>query len=231
MSEKQQIVTIDGPAGVGKSTVSRGLARRLGFTYLDTGAMYRAVAYACHKAGIAPDDEQAVAALIHDLTIELQPPASADGDVRVFLNGMEISDFVRTQEMGMLASRVSALPVVRRKLTDLQQRMGEKGKIVAEGRDTGTVVFPQAAWKFYLDARPEERARRRAEQLRDRGEMADEAAILAQIIKRDQDDRQRTIAPLKAAADAIVIDSTDGTADDVIRQIIAHIKQNSFQPV
>ncbi|HHD56131.1 MAG TPA: (d)CMP kinase, partial [Desulfobulbaceae bacterium] len=104
MSEKQLIVTIDGPAGVGKSTVSRELARRLGFTYLDTGAMYRAVAYACQNAGVNPADEDAVAALIHDLIIELQPPTSADGDVRVFLNGKEISNFIRTQEMGMLAS-------------------------------------------------------------------------------------------------------------------------------
>jgi cytidylate kinase len=227
MSEKQQIVTIDGPAGVGKSTVSKGLARRLGFTYLDTGAMYRGVAYACQKAGVDPADEEAVSALINDLTIKLQPPENADDEVRVFANGTEISDFLRTPEIGMQASTVSALPVVRDKLTKLQQLMGKKGEIVAEGRDTGTVVFPQAAWKFYLDARPEVRARRRAAQLKEQGVPADETAILAQIIKRDQDDRQRTIAPLKAASDAIVIDSTDTTAEDVIEQMIAHIEKQA----
>jgi len=225
MSEKVPIVTIDGPAGVGKSTVSKGLAKLLGFTYLDTGAMYRAVAYACQKNGVNPADAAAVAELIQDLTIDLQPPAGTKSDVRVYLNGQEISDFIRTPEMGMPASRVSAQPVVRRKLTDMQRQMGKKGKIVAEGRDTGTVVFPQAAWKFYLDAKPEERARRRAEQLKTEGKPVDETEILAQLVKRDEDDRKRTIAPLKAAADAIIIDSTDTTAGNVIEQMLAHINK------
>ncbi|MCF6186645.1 MAG: (d)CMP kinase, partial [Desulfobulbaceae bacterium] len=208
MSEKLQIVTIDGPSGVGKSTVSRGLADRLGFVYLDTGAMYRAVAYGCREGGVDVEDEQAVGRFLQDLHIELLPPKRPDDDVRVFLGGQEISGFIRTPEMGMLASKVSALPVVRQKLTVMQQKMGRAGKIVAEGRDTGTVVFPQAAWKFYLDADPEERARRRINQLTLKGERVDEQEILAQIIKRDRDDSERTIAPLKAADDAVRIDAS-----------------------
>ncbi len=224
MSEKLQIVTIDGPSGVGKSTVSRGLADRLGFVYLDTGAMYRAVAYGCREGGVDVEDEQAVGRFLRDLQIELLPPGRPDDDVRVFLGGQEISGFIRTPEMGMLASKVSALPVVRQKLTALQQGMGRAGKIVAEGRDTGTVVFPQAAWKFYLDADPEERARRRINQLTLKGEQVDEQEILAQIIKRDRDDSERTIAPLKAAEDAVRIDSSRLSAPEVIEQMFLHIK-------
>lgn len=227
MSEKLEIVTIDGPSGVGKSTVSRGLAARLGFTYLDTGAMYRAVAYGCQQAGVNVEDEKTVATLLQDLNIELLPPAHPDDDVRVFLGGKEIGSFLRTPEMGMLASRVSALPIVRQKLTAMQQAMGITGKLVAEGRDTGTVVFPQAAWKFYLDADAEERARRRIDQLRASGEQVDEAEILALIIKRDRDDRERTIAPLKAAPDAIHIDATSIDAESVIEKMFSHISQQA----
>lgn len=223
MSESLQIVTIDGPSGVGKSTVSRRLAARLGFTYLDTGAMYRAVAYGCKQAGVDIDNERAVGDLLHNMRIELLPPEKSEDDVRVFLNGKEISAFVRTPEMGMWASKVSALPVVRKKLTDMQQAMGRAGKVVAEGRDTGTVVFPGAAWKFYLDASPEERARRRVLQLRQQGEQVNEAEILAQIVQRDQDDSRRTLAPLKAAADAIHINSDHLNADEVVARMLAEI--------
>jgi len=224
MSEKLQIATIDGPSGVGKSTVSRGLADRLGFVYLDTGAMYRAVAYGCREGGVDVEDEQAVGRFLQDLQIELLPPGRPDDDVRVFLGGREISGFIRTPEMGMLASKVSALPIVRQKLTALQQGMGRVGKIVAEGRDTGTVVFPQAAWKFYLDADPEERARRRINQLTLKGERVDEQEILAQIIKRDRDDSERTIAPLKAAEDAVRIDSSRLSAAEVIERMLEIVR-------
>ena len=223
MSDQLDIVTIDGPAGVGKSTVSRLLAQRLGYTYLDTGAMYRAVAHACNQAGIDPGDEQGVATMLNKFNIELQPPAKAEDDVRVFLNSREITPYLRTPETGMLASAVSALPVVRRKLTHLQRQIGQQGKIVAEGRDTGTVVFPEAAWKFYLDATPEERARRRAEQLEQRGMDVDRAAILQQIIERDQNDSTRSLAPLKPAADAVIIDSSRISAEDVVKAMLARI--------
>lgn len=225
MPENLQIVTIDGPSGVGKSTVSRRLAALLDFTYLDTGAMYRAVAYGCKQAGVDVDDEPAVGHFLKDLMIELLPPASLGDDVRVFLDNKEISAFIRTPEMGMLASKVSALHVVRRKLTIMQQAMGKAGKLVAEGRDTGTVVFPQAAWKFYLDAGAEERARRRVDQLRSRGEQVDEAEVLAQIIQRDRDDSQRTIAPLKAAVDALRINSDSLNADEVVAKMLAEVEK------
>jgi cytidylate kinase len=216
MCDHKRIVTIDGPSGGGKSTVSRALAARLRFTYLDTGAMYRAVAYKCRELGIDPSNPVLLEPLLASIRIELLPAREGDDDVRVIVDGEEVGRHLRTLEMGMLASKVSAQPLVRGKLTVLQQQIGMAGRIVAEGRDTGTVVFPEAAWKFFLDASPEVRAHRRAEQLRSKGEEVDEQQLLAQIIKRDQDDRERTLAPLKAAPDAIFIDSTGLPAGKVI---------------
>jgi cytidylate kinase len=226
MSERIDVVAIDGPSGVGKSTVSRRLAAQLGFTYLDTGAMYRAVACACQQAGISVEDEEAVAVLLDTLDIQLLAPVQADDDVGVRLNGEDISQAIRTPEMGMLASKVSALPPVRKKLTAIQQEMGMQGRLVAEGRDTGTVVFPAAAWKFYLDAAPEERARRRVKQLQKKGQKVDEQELLAQIIRRDRDDRERTIAPLVRAEDAVVVDSSELDADEVVTRLLAVIRQD-----
>ena len=222
-----RIVTIDGPSGGGKSTVSRALAARLGFTYLDTGAMYRAVAYKCRREGVEgvdPQDEVRLGALLGTTRIDLLPPAEGGDDVRVLLDGEEVGDLLRTPEMGLLASRVSAQPLVRRHLTRLQQQIGEAGAMVAEGRDTGTVVFPRAAWKFYLDASAEVRARRRAAQLRSKGEQVDEQQLLAEIVRRDRDDRERTIAPLAAAADALCIDSTSLSAEAVVDLMVARIQ-------
>lgn len=217
MCKGLRIVTIDGPSGGGKSTVSRTLAAKLHFTYLDTGAMYRAVAYQCREKGVDLANSEQLAALLQTIQIELLPPAAGEDDVRVLVDGKEVGALLRTQEMGLLASQVSALPLVRKTLTRLQQKIGESGQIVAEGRDTGTVVFPQAAWKFFLDASPEIRAHRRAEQLRGKGEAVDEQQLLAQIVKRDKDDRERTIAPLKAAPDALTIDSTGLPVEEVVR--------------
>jgi len=223
MSDKLNIVTIDGPSGVGKSTVSRLLAQRLGYTYLDTGAMYRAVALACREADIAPSDERTVAALLKKFSLNLEPPDQVDADVRVFLNSREITRFLRTPEIAMTASKVSVLPVVREKLTQMQRQIGQHGEIVAEGRDTGSVVFPEASWKFYLDASPEIRARRRAEQLEQKGIKVDQAAILEQIIKRDRNDSTRSLAPLKPADDAVIVDSSRMSAEDVVKIMISHI--------
>ncbi len=213
MAEKGEIITIDGPSGSGKSTISRELARRLGYTYLDTGAMYRAVGLLAQRRLIALDDEKAVGALLDNLDLKLLP---GEDDTRVLLEQEDVSAAIRTPEMAMAASSVSALPVVRKKLTRLQQELGRQGAVVAEGRDTGTVVFPRARYKFYLDASAEERARRRSDQLREKGLDADEEEILAQLIKRDQDDSSRSIAPLKAAEDAIIINSSLMTIDEVL---------------
>jgi CMP/dCMP kinase len=208
-----EIITIDGPSGSGKSTISRLVATKLGYTYLDTGAMYRAVGYKARKIGIALDNVQDLEKIIKDIDLVLTP---GDGDTRVILDQEDISDAIRTAEMGAVASQVSSLAVVREKLTRMQREMGESGRVVVEGRDTGTVVFPQARYKFFLDAQPEERARRRCLQLKEKGQQIDEDTILAQLIKRDQDDASRSLAPLQAASDATIIDSSIMTIDDVV---------------
>ncbi|WP_339134818.1 MAG: (d)CMP kinase [Candidatus Electrothrix sp. GW3-4] len=221
--DKLRVVTIDGPSGVGKSTVSRRVAAELGFTYLDTGAMYRAVGYACAQAGIEVDDpahQEALNKLLAELDLRLLPPEKEGDEVRVFLGDEEVSAAIRMPEMSMAASQVSAVPTVRARLTVMQQEMGKAGGLVADGRDTGTVVFPQAAWKFYLDASPEERCRRRVAQLRERGQEVDEQETLAQIIERDRNDQERTIAPLVMAADALHIDSSHINADEVVARML-----------
>jgi cytidylate kinase len=223
----KRIVTIDGPSGGGKSTVSRMLAAQLHYIYLDTGAMYRAVAYQCREKDIDLGENCQLEALLAAIRIELLPPAAGEDDVRVLVDGRNVGRDLRTPEMGMLASKVSALPLVRASLTRLQQQIGASGRIVAEGRDTGTVVFPDAAWKFFLDASPQVRAHRRAEQLRSKGEMVDEQQLLTQIIQRDKDDRERTIAPLKAAPDALTIDSTGLPVEEVVRLMYEKILLSS----
>jgi len=218
-------VTIDGPSGVGKSTVSRKVAAGLGWTYLDTGAMYRAVGIQCQRNGINVADTAALTALLERLDLRLLPPLPLGDDVQVFIAGEDISMAIRSPEAGMMASQVSAIPAVRAKLTALQQAMGKAGEIVAEGRDTGTVVFPHAAWKFYLDAPPEERCRRRLAQLRAKGQQVDAHELLAQIIQRDRDDSERSVAPLRIAPDAVLIDATHLTADEVAAQMLAAVRQ------
>lgn len=221
MSEKQNIITIDGPAGVGKSTISRKIAAALDFTYLDTGAMYRGVAFFLHKKGVDTSSEEMVAAALEQLNLELLPAQDEHSEVGVLINGEDVSREIRTPEMSMAASKVSALGVVRQKLTSMQRAIGEQGKIVAEGRDTGTVVFPGAAYKFFLDAQPQERARRRVEQLREGGAEVDEQEILALTLERDKNDRERSIAPLRQADDAVVIDTTRLDIEEVNRRVLA----------
>jgi cytidylate kinase len=211
------IITIDGPSGGGKSTVSRMLAAELGYTYLDTGAMYRAVGLHARKQGVDLTDEKQVAAMLAKLDLHLSP---GDGDTKVLLAGEDISAAIRSAEMGMVASAVSALPLVRQKLTEIQQQIGAKGRVVAEGRDMGTVVFPKARYKYFLDASAEVRARRRVAQLHEKGEEAVYDDILAQIIKRDHDDSTRALAPLKPAADAVNVDSSRMNAQEVVNYIL-----------
>jgi CMP/dCMP kinase len=225
MSDTQNIVTIDGPSGVGKSTISRKIATTFGFTYLDTGAMYRALGLHVKMKEIDLDSDKEVAAGILDLSLELIPASSEMDDVGVILNGKNVSGEIRTPEMSMVASKVSALPSVRKKLTEMQREIGLKGKIVAEGRDTGTVVFPKAAYKFYLDANPEERARRRVAQLRESGSEVDEQSILSMILKRDKNDSDRVLAPLKKADDALLIDTTSLSIEEVSEIITESIQK------
>jgi len=227
MSDRQDIVTIDGPAGVGKSTISRRVAATLGFTYLDTGAMYRAVALFVHRRGIALDDADSIAVAMDELVLRLLPAPDENSDVRVLLAEEDVSEAIRTPEMSMAASAVSKLGIVREKLTRMQQQIGSAGSIVAEGRDTGTVVFPYAAYKFFLVAKPEERARRRVLQLRAKGEEVDEQQILAMTIERDKNDRERAIAPLVQADDALAIDTTELSIDEVCRQVLESVRQKA----
>ena len=218
MSEKKAIITVDGPSGAGKSSISTLVAEKLNFTYLDTGAMYRAVGLKVHRSKIDEKNKKAMARLLDNLDLSLAPGGL---ETRVFLDGEEVSSAIRTPETAMIASRVSAIPAVRKKLTGLQKRLGRAGGIVAEGRDMGTVVFPEADYKFYLDASPDERAGRRVKQLRQNGAGdVNRDEILKQIIKRDQNDSARELSPLKPAKDATIIDSTKMKKDDVVKFIL-----------
>ncbi|MDR0477191.1 MAG: (d)CMP kinase [Desulfobulbaceae bacterium] len=216
------VIAIDGPAGVGKSSVSRVVAAALGYSYLDTGAMYRAVAVFMGDAGISDTDSTAVAHALIDLHLVLAP--SEDGSARVLINGLDITNRLRSPEISLASSRVSALPPVRQKLGAMQRQIGETGRVVAEGRDMGTVVFPDAAHKFFLDAKPEIRARRRALQLQAMGQRVDEAEILREIIQRDRQDSKRRIARLRPAATAVIIDTSDKTQAEVVRMIIDRVR-------
>ena len=221
------LVTIDGPAGVGKSSVSREVAAVLGYSYLDTGAMYRAVAVFAHDAGIADTDSEAMADALTDLHLTLV--LGEDGGARVLVNGLDVTDRLRSPGISLAASRVSALPPVRRKLGAMQRQVGEAGQVVAEGRDMGTKVFPDAAHKFFLNAKPEIRARRRALQLQAVGQQVNEAEILRQIIQRDRQDSERKIARLRPADTAVIIDTSDKTQADVVRIIVEQVQKQLRQ--
>lgn len=215
------IVAIDGPAGAGKSTVARKLASRLGFTLVDTGALYRAVALASRRAGVMWDDERGVVAVAEQIaqgrSLALFPDPQKG--VRVLLQGEDISDAIRTADMGMGASRVSAMAGVRQALLELQRIAGAQGGVVLEGRDIGTVVFPDAEVKFFLTASPEVRARRRYEELRLRGQDVDYHATLEEVRARDENDTTRIIAPLRQAGDALLVDSSQRGPDEIVEEM------------
>ena len=227
MSEKKNIVTIDGPSGAGKSTISKLLAARLHYTYLDTGAMYRVVGLQLERSGLELGEEGARERLVQLLEeLDMSLASGEEGEeTRAFLNGEDVSDAIRTPEMAMVASRASAEPEVRKKLTEMQRKIGNNGAIVAEGRDMGTIVFPDAMHKFFLDASPEERAMRRQKQLEESGQKIEFQELLAQIQKRDRDDSSRSLAPLHPAEDAVIIDSSEMNIDEVVSFMLAAIKQ------
>lgn len=215
-----KVITIDGPSGSGKSTVSKALAKKLHFLYLDTGAMYRAVALAAERNGIPLNQVTRLGKLARSMDLQLR----LEGDTScVFLDGEDISLAIRTPGMDMLSSRVSAVKEVREAMTDLQRRMAKGTDIVAEGRDMGSVVFPRAQHKFFLTASPEVRARRRYLERISRGERVTLQEVERLLKKRDQQDRSRSLAPLIKTEDAVLVDSTRLTTDEVIRLILSHL--------
>ena len=223
------IVGIDGPAGAGKSTASRRLAARLGFAMVDTGAIYRAVALAASRAGIAFDDDAGLAGLLPEVRIRFEPPPPGQEALgqRVLLGDEDVSQAIRTPPMSLGASAVSARPVVRAGLLELQRRLatapGQAGAVL-EGRDVGTVVFPNADVKFFLTASDEVRARRRFDELRAKGDPATFEQVLADQRRRDRDDSQREVAPLRPAGDAVTVDSTGMTLEQVVERLAAEVQ-------
>lgn len=212
------IVTIDGPAGTGKSTVARTLADRLGFEFLNTGAMYRAVAYACLRCNLELTDERAVGDLANSIEIVFS-------NDRLILDGRDVTSAIRTQQVTQLASVVAANPVVRARLVELQRIVGRNTNLVTEGRDQGTVVFPHAECKFFLTASQEERARRRQRELQEKGEFISLPDLIEQQECRDRRDESRSCSPLEPAPDAVQIDTTEMTLADVaahLEELVRH---------
>ena len=216
---KRFAIAVDGPAGSGKSTVAKAIARKLGIIYVDTGAMYRTVALHCKQNGIVWENETEVAASLDSLKMKIVPE---EGGQKIFLNNVDVTADVRTAEIGKGASAVAAYPKVRERMVELQQEMAKVHSVIMDGRDIGTVVLPDAEVKIYLDAGVEERARRRVGELEAKGEPADFEEIKKMIIQRDYNDMNREHSPLKKADDAISLDSTSMTAEEV-QQAILHI--------
>ena len=229
---RQLTITIDGPAGSGKSSVARRVAALLGYSYLDSGAMYRALALKALDRKVALDDQWRLEALAKDTHIELRPPTAeleaAGAKNRVFLDGREVTREVRTAEVAQAASQLATIAAVRRVLVDEQQRAGAGGGVVMEGRDIGTVVFPNAELKIFLDASPETRAERRWKEHQEKGEAFTLAQVLDEVYERDRRDRERKVSPLVRAADAVLVDNTAMGIEETARLIVmlAHERQN-----
>ena len=218
------IITVDGPSGAGKGTLCYALAEKLGFALLDSGAIYRVTALAALKRAVDLNDEFQLAELARNLNIEFLP---VDGEVNIMLDGMNVSSLIRTQEVAEAASKIAVFPQVRAALLQLQQDFAKNEGLIADGRDMGTVVFPNAQVKLFLDASAEERAKRRYKQLQNKGINGNFAQILAEIQERDFRDRNREVAPLKPADDAFLLDSTTLSIDEVIAQALAYIQQKA----
>ncbi len=217
------LITIDGPTGSGKSTVSRLLAKRLNYSYLDTGAMYRVVGLAIQKAGIDLQDEEEVAKICNSLDIKF---IHEGGSTKIYLAQEDVTEAIREPDIDLLASSVSTLHTVRKAMTRLQRKIGSQGPLVAEGRDMGTVVFPQAKHKFYLDASLEVRVSRRFQERQKKGESISREKVKKYLIKRDYQDMNRRLSPLRPARDAKIIDSTKLSPDQVVEEIIKEMKKD-----
>lgn len=209
-------IAIDGPAGAGKSTIAKKLAKELGFIYVDTGAMYRAMAYYFLQNGIASDDEAAIAKACPAVDVTI---AYENGEQQVLLNGENVNGVIRTEQVGNMASATSVYPVVRKKLVELQQELAAKADVIMDGRDIGTCVLPNAQVKIYLTASSKTRATRRYEELNAKGESCDLEEIEKDIIERDYRDMHRETSPLKQAEDAVLVDSSELTIDEVVAAI------------
>lgn len=221
MSRQNIQIAIDGPAGAGKSTIAQAVAKRLNLFYLDTGAMYRAVAYAACRRGVALDNEDELAALIQNLDIVFDHAKAQ----RVWCNGEDVTAAIRSPEVSRAVSAVAAYPKVRNQLVRLQQAEAKRGDVVMDGRDIGTLVMPEAALKIFLTASPAERARRRWQELTARGENVDLDTIARDMAKRDELDSQRKASPLKPAEDALIIDTTGKPAAEIVEKIITLAKE------
>ncbi|MGH7440279.1 MAG: (d)CMP kinase [Polyangiaceae bacterium] len=228
---RRPIVAIDGPAGAGKSTVARKLANVLGFVLVDTGALYRAVAVAAQREGVAWDSADRVGALSQKLVEAhaISLGRDADGAILLRLSGQDISQAIRAPDIGMGASTVSAHPAVRGALLDMQRQAGREGGVVMEGRDIGTVVFPDAELKFFLTARAEVRAQRRYDELRAKGATVTLDETLEEVVRRDEQDSTRPVAPLKQAFDAQLVDDSDLTIDETVTKMAERVR--AWQPV
>lgn len=217
------IITLDGPAGSGKSTVAKRLAERLGWTCLDTGAMYRVVAWALKREGKEDLQGEPLERFLEGLDFRIE---GSGPDQKVWFQGTDITEEIRRPDISMAASQVSQKKEVRKVLAEKQRAWGEKGNLVAEGRDMGTVIFPRAPFKFFLDAEPEVRARRRYQELRGKGAEVTFEEVLREIDRRDRQDRDRDLAPLHPAADAIIVDTTSLTPEEVVEIISRRVLAN-----
>ena len=220
---KKISIAIDGPAGAGKSTIAKRLAKELGYMYVDTGAIYRTVAYFMDLLGVSPKDADGVERYIDELTIEIE--YDEEGTQHMIMNGMDVSGDIRTQDISQKASLVSAQPVVREVLLDMQRDVAKAHNVIMDGRDIGTVVLPKADVKIFLTASPEVRAQRRCAELLEKGQNVNYEQVLKDIIQRDYQDTHRPIAPLKMCRDSIKLDTSDMTIDEVVAEMRRIVKE------
>ena len=216
-------VAIDGPAGAGKSSISRKVSGELGFIYVDTGALYRSIAYTLNSKGITTEEIDKIEATLKETRIDIK---FIDGEQHVMVNGQDVSSEIRTAEISMLASAFSALPIVREYLLGLQRRMAEENNVIMDGRDIGTVVLPNATVKIFLTADPEDRAKRRYDEMIEKGMTANYEEVLEDIKMRDYNDSHRAVAPLKPAEDSIVVNTTGNTFEQSVEKLANIIKSN-----